>query len=78
MTQEQLKDLAATYRQLLDFKPFQLLVKEMVDKVEEFKESNINNDDNDLRLKGMVSGMRYVISEPENVIAEFENSQTRE
>ena len=50
----ELKELTINYRQLLDFKPFQVLVKEMENKVEELKESNISNDDNDLRTKGIV------------------------
>ena len=36
----ELQELQAFYRQLLEFKPFQVLVGEMVDKVEDLKESN--------------------------------------
>lgn len=72
-----LKELAAVYRQLIEFKPFQRLVAEMKLKVENLKESNINNIDNDLITKGIVSGIRTVIFEPNSVIEEFDDSLTR-
>ncbi len=75
---DELKELAAIYRQLLDFKPFQRLIKEMEAKVDDFKEGNINNPDNDLITKGMVSGIRTAIYEPSSVIKEFDDSLTRE
>ena len=75
---DELKELAAIYRQLLDFKPFQRLIKEMEAKVDDFKEGNINNPDNDLITKGLVSGIRTAIYEPRTVIKEFDDSLTRE
>jgi len=74
----ELRDLAIAYRQLLDFKPFQVLVGEMVNKVEKLKESNIQNDDNDLKTKGIVEGIRTVLTEPSSVVTEFDDSLTRE
>ena len=74
---DKLKDLAVAYRQLLDFKPFQVLVTEMEEKVEELKESNQNNDNNDLRTKGIVDGIRFVLSEPFTVVEQFDDTLTR-
>lgn len=75
---DELKELAAIYRQLIDFKPFQRLVEEMKLKVEKLKESNIVNPDNDLLAKGLVSGIREAIFTPTTVIKEFDDSLTRE
>ena len=78
ISDDELKQLAIAYRQLVEFIPFQVLVKEMEAKVEDFKESNINTDDNDLKTKGLVAGIRYVLGEPVRVVAEFDDSQIRE
>jgi uncharacterized protein YjbK len=78
ISENNLQDLAIAYRQLLEFKPFQVLVEQMKEKIEDLKESNINTDDNDLKVKGMVSGIRTVINEPIDVIQQFDDSQTRE
>ncbi len=76
---DELSELAAIYRQLVDFKPFQRLVEEMKTKIEDLKESNINNFGNiDDATKGIVAGIKTAIFTPHTVIKEFDDSLTRE
>jgi hypothetical protein len=77
---KELKELADLYARLIEFPPFQRLVAEKEKHIEKQKEAIIN-DLTDERLvdKAIIQGMRLVLSEPMNVINEYnklkENSE---
>jgi len=78
INENELEGLATVYRQLVDYPPFKLWVAQMEAKVENLKESIINNLDNDIVSKSIITGIRLAIYEPTSVIAELDDSQTRE
>ena len=78
-TNDEIRERAAIYRQLIDFKPFQALVIEMGQDIEEIKEANVTDITSDgLYDKGIVAGIRQVINTPINAIREAEKLENSE
>lgn len=76
----ELKELAELYIQLLEFPPFQRLMAEKEKHIEALKEAIVQDFVFDRLIdKGIIQGIRLVLSEPENVINEYnklkENSE---
>jgi hypothetical protein len=74
MTDDELKERAAIYRQLLDFKPFQYLMNEVNKNIEEIKEEIVTDLTKErLCEKWMMAGMKTVLTIPLSAIREVEN-----
>ena len=78
MTDEEIKERANAYLELVNYKPFQRLVAEMEEDIKEIKEVVINYLTDGLQDKAVgeaaiIPGMRRVISTPINAIKESNN-----
>lgn len=78
--EKEFKELAEFYMRLVEFPPFQRLVLEKEKHIEEQKEAIVNDLVNERLVdKAIIQGMRLVLSEPMNVINEYnklkENSE---
>jgi len=74
--EEQQQRRAEDYMQLVEFGPFQRLVEEMGEMVDDFKEAVINDTVNDRLLdKGIVTGIRIAMTTPRQAVEEFKRSE---
>jgi hypothetical protein len=73
MTDEELKRRAEVYAQLIEYPPFQCLVAEAEELVEDMKEAVVNDLVNDRLLdKGVITGIRNVINIPRQAVVEYQ------
>ena len=77
MTEQELKERGEIYRQLIEFAPFQYLVKELQEKAEDIKDGItecLEPGKDNLYDKGMRAGIRTAIETPEIAIKESEQN----
>lgn len=76
MTEHNLKERGEIYRQLMEFAPFQYLVKELQGKAEDIKDGItecLEPGKDSLYDKGIRAGIRLAIDIPEEAIKESEH-----
>jgi hypothetical protein len=74
MTEDELKERAEIYRQLIDYKPFLYLIEEVNGDIKDAGEGILNDNTGNPRLydKGIIAGKKAILQLPYEAIEEAE------